>query len=233
MSRWVRWAPSVTERARFDMLWTKQRALCAVTGLGMMYPGCHRHPATACLTWVPRYQADIGSVQPVLCAYFVNMLLRSFRLHEVLCIVQQASKHARSLVHQPAQALSEQDAKVPSLYIPQDILRQLGKALNNSLRRAVSRQKLRHMQDRHTLTLQQVKDMWIRQRGLCAISGVPMTACKGSTVRADMLSLDRIDSSLGYTQANTQLCTVASNLCTSDCSQPDFMAMLASIHMDC
>jgi hypothetical protein len=53
------------------------------------------------------------------------------------------------------------------------------------------------------LKLQDLVDMYIQQRGLCAYSGIPMKSTGEFTV-----SLERIDPTLGYTVSNTCLiCT--------------------------
>lgn len=221
-----RYAAVDVDMGKQNGMWREQEGVCAVTGLQMLPIGHKRHPLAATVTWLPDYRARINEAKPVLCAYFINVLLRSFSLAEVLDVVRQASAHARILLTTPPQAIS-----IANREIPQDIMRQLARALNNSLRRAVSRKKLQKVAERHTLTLQAVKDMWLQQAGRCAISGVTMTARRAGGVGADMLTLDRIDSSLGYTKKNTQLCTFACNLCKSDSLQEDFLQMLASIHL--
>ena len=222
----TRFTCSDVDAAKMDLMWRDQQGLCAVTGVQMMHPGQKRHPRVACMTWVP---GSTTPVKPILCAYFVTMLARSFPLPQVVGIIQTASAHAKQLTDKPPQASAR---TVPTAaQIPPDVLRQLGRALNNSMRRAVSRKKLQNIPERHTLTLQHLKDMWVKQNGRCAISGVPMTARRGCQVSPDMLTLDRVDSSLGYTLPNTQLCTFACNLCKSDLSQTDFMHMLASVQI--
>ena len=228
----TRFACTDVDAAKLELLWREQQGMCAVTGLQMVFPGPKRHPRMACMTWVPCYTAPVDTVKPMLCTYFINVLLRSFPLHQVEDVVRLASENARVLLkaQAPAQAcVTTQTCQASS--ISPDVSRQLARALTNSLRRAVSRKKLQSIPDRHTLTLQSVKDMWVRQGGRCAISGVPMTARRGSGMSADMLTLDRVDSSLGYTPQNTQLCTHACNLCKSDMLQQDFLQMLSEIHL--
>lgn len=50
------------------------------------------------------------------------------------------------------------------------------------------------------------------QKGLCAISGVPMTWVSGQGRQSSNISLDRIDNTKGYISGNVQLVCVAVNL---------------------
>lgn len=59
--------------------------------------------------------------------------------------------------------------------------------------------------DRSRISLDFLESLWKRQRGLCAISGVPMTHIRGSGKVPTNVSIDRIDSSEGYVEGNIQL----------------------------
>lgn len=48
-------------------------------------------------------------------------------------------------------------------------------------------------------------DMWSKQNGLCALSGIPMTHKIYAGKINTNLSIDRIDPNEGYTRNNTQL----------------------------
>ncbi len=72
----------------------------------------------------------------------------------------------------------------------------------------------------NTITIEQVKELLIKQNNKCAISGIEF-------INADInhypfkMSLDRIDNSLGHTYENTQLVCMAINLAKSDKSNDD------------
>ncbi len=62
----------------------------------------------------------------------------------------------------------------------------------------------------------ELKFLWDKQGGLCALSGVPMTYEKGKGRLPTNLSIDRKDSSLGYTFDNVQLTCYQANLMKSE-----------------
>lgn len=58
---------------------------------------------------------------------------------------------------------------------------------------------------RSTLSLEYLLEMWQKQSGLCALSGVAMTHQTGIGYLGTNASIDRIDSSVGYLPGNVQL----------------------------
>ena len=54
--------------------------------------------------------------------------------------------------------------------------------------------------------------MWDRQEGRCAITGIPMTHRWGDNPPYTNVSVDRIDSNIGYVRENVQLVCKAVNL---------------------
>lgn len=60
-----------------------------------------------------------------------------------------------------------------------------------------------------TITQQDVIDLWYKQNGRCALSGVPMTLTHGTAYNHNptKVSIDRIDNDVGYTKENIQLIT--------------------------
>lgn len=212
------------DAATQNRMWDHQRGGCAVTGLQMLQLGHKRHPLAATVTWIPSYT----KTSPVLCAYFINVLLRSFPLHEVVEVMRKASDNARALLTQPAQAYIQ---NTEDTEIPADVLRQLARALNNSLRRATSRKKLQRIDKPHSLTMQQVRDMWLQQHGKCAISAMPLVGRVGGLPSACMVTIDRICSSDGYHASNCQLLSFAMNHAKSDHPQDRFIDILATMHM--
>jgi hypothetical protein len=59
-------------------------------------------------------------------------------------------------------------------------------------------------------------ELWNKQNGICALSGIPMTYCFDSGRVPTNVSVDRIDSTLGYIRGNTQLVCMAVNQMKSD-----------------
>jgi hypothetical protein len=52
-------------------------------------------------------------------------------------------------------------------------------------------------------------DLWVKQKGLCYYSGVGMSLDKNEKIK--LISVDRKDSSLGYSEDNIVLCTYIFN----------------------
>lgn len=71
------------------------------------------------------------------------------------------------------------------------------------------------------LTADYLLDLWNKQKGICALSGINMTyAIKGGRIPTN-LSLDRIDGNKGYIKGNVQLVCMACNQIKSDMSDAD------------
>jgi hypothetical protein len=66
------------------------------------------------------------------------------------------------------------------------------------------------------VVVDELKSLWDKQGGLCALSGVPMTYEKGKGRLPTNLSIDRKDSGLGYTLDNVQLVCYQANLMKSE-----------------
>jgi hypothetical protein len=160
------------------------------------------------------------------------VLLRSFGPLEVRTLLQTAASNARRLREHnyDFRALLTQPAGQNGA-CTKDIERQMARALNNSLRRAASRKKLQRIDNAHSLTTQEVRDMWYAQHGKCAISGVPLVARRGDLPSACMLTIDRVDSSLGYVASNCQLLAFYVNIAKSDHPQDGFVDILAAMNL--
>jgi hypothetical protein len=66
-----------------------------------------------------------------------------------------------------------------------------------------------------SLHINDLIDMWHRQKGRCALTGIPMSHTQSHSVKdAHMrnVSLDRIDPSLGYVPDNLQLVCLVANM---------------------
>ncbi len=87
---------------------------------------------------------------------------------------------------------------------------------------------LRIMVTRKGLSIPDLLNMFEAQKGMCAISGVSMTW--GLAERSpNTISIDRIDSNIGYTLDNVQLVCFAVNLMKRDHSSDDFVNWCRSI----
>lgn len=73
------------------------------------------------------------------------------------------------------------------------------------------------------LVRQDLIDLWQKQRGECALTGLAMELAPGSLRR---VSLDRIDSSAGYVPDNVQLVCKFANLGKNNASCAEFRAVL-------
>ena len=74
------------------------------------------------------------------------------------------------------------------------------------------------------LTLDYVMALLDKQKMICALSGELMTV-NGDRCLSNMMSLDRIDSSIGYFEGNVQWVGVKYNLMKSHTSQEEFVQM--------
>lgn len=79
-----------------------------------------------------------------------------------------------------------------------------------------------------SITFEEVQQLLLKQRGLCFYSGRQMTL---STNDPCKLTLDRVDSSLGYTAGNVVLCAYAANLMKRALSVEDFSSWVSAIHV--
>ena len=74
-----------------------------------------------------------------------------------------------------------------------------------------------------------LKELWIKQNGLCVITGLPMTytMCCGRV--STNVSVDRIDSTKGYIKENIQLICMAVNQMKSDLSLSELFFFCSKI----
>lgn len=71
------------------------------------------------------------------------------------------------------------------------------------------------------LTKEVLKSMWESQKGLCAITKIPMTYTLDDGRTFTNVSIDKIDPNKGYTQDNIQLVCMAINQMKSDMTMED------------
>lgn len=80
-----------------------------------------------------------------------------------------------------------------------------------------------------SITLDYLRELWCKQNGLCAISNIPMTYIFNNGRIPTNISVDRIDSSRGYTRDNIQLVCMAVNQMKSDLDDNTFYDICAAI----
>jgi hypothetical protein len=77
-----------------------------------------------------------------------------------------------------------------------------------------------------SLSVQDVIDFWNKQQGVCAYSGRDMTLLSS---QLNTVSIERIDSSIGYTKENTILVCQAINRMKSDFGFEDFYDLCSDV----
>ena len=92
---------------------------------------------------------------------------------------------------------------------------ELENTINKGLWRAISRARKRGWSV--NIDAPHLAELWHKQRGLCALSGLPLQM-SGSRKAMSLLtwSLDRIDSTKGYTKGNVRIVCMMANVCKSD-----------------
>ena len=80
-----------------------------------------------------------------------------------------------------------------------------------------------------TLTVEQLVDLWNKQKGLCAISGLQMTTIKGKGKMIMNASIDRIQPGGDYSIENVQLVCSHVNMMRSDLSIEELVEFCKAI----
>ena len=108
---------------------------------------------------------------------------------------------------------------------PEQIRRAIARALRKATHRA--RSKGRDV----SVTLDDLEAMYRRQRGKCALTGIPLSLDGKKPGRARnpwMLSIDRIESTGGYVAGNVHLVTTMANVAKAEFTMKDFRRMCQS-----
>lgn len=79
------------------------------------------------------------------------------------------------------------------------------------------------------VSLEDLHNLWIAQKGLCAISNIPMTFIFNNGRTFTNVSVDQINPHLGYTKENIQLVCMAVNQMKSDMSLEELYMFCESI----
>ena len=75
------------------------------------------------------------------------------------------------------------------------------------------------------LTIEFLQELWDRQGGRCAISGLPIEHINKKVYQGQTASLDRIDSSKGYTEDNVQWVHKTINFMKLEMTTKEFVSM--------
>lgn len=103
----------------------------------------------------------------------------------------------------------------------------------NYLQMAVSnaKQRAKTKQVPFELTLDYIMGLWKTQKGRCTLTGLAMTYSVGDKKARDMnVSIDRIDSTKGYTLGNVHLVCSRVNVMKSDLDMTDFQWWVRTLH---
>jgi hypothetical protein len=99
-----------------------------------------------------------------------------------------------------------------------------------------SKKRAKKMEWACDLTLEYLAELWIKQQGRCALTGVAMSFSAGSQSDKNPMScsVDRIDNSLGYVKGNVRLLTHWANNTKSTWDNSIFETMIshASKHLE-
>lgn len=79
------------------------------------------------------------------------------------------------------------------------------------------------------IPIDMLEAIWAEQQGKCAVTGWPMTMELSKGVVKTNASIDRIDSSLGYTSGNIQLVCRCVNIAKSDLTTAEFLNMCNAV----
>lgn len=79
----------------------------------------------------------------------------------------------------------------------------------------------RHTDVEFSITLDDIKNLWVAQDGTCALSGIKMTYELQNGRTPTNVSIDKIDHTKGYVTGNIQLVCMACNQIKSDLSEEE------------
>lgn len=132
------------------------------------------------------------------------------------------------------QETAENWAKKIDEQIESGRLCEVGNAVTNKALRKMYRATKERARDfglEHTLTDEEFSVMWERSKGRCEISGIVFSDYRpeGSMRRPYFPSIDRIDSSKGYTLENTRLICVIANIAKCDYTDKELLTLASGI----
>jgi hypothetical protein len=103
------------------------------------------------------------------------------------------------------------------------------KSILNSSKRTANKRKSKGRENcgNHTITIDDIFELYDKQNGKCALSGRTL---EFKVVDENSLSIDRIDSTKGYTIDNIQLTTFIANQAKNNLSNKDFFYLCKDIY---
>ncbi len=96
--------------------------------------------------------------------------------------------------------------------------------------RGFLRHLLKHRKRHLTISLEEICEMYVRQNGICAISGIPMTHSTGLGRCYTNISIDRLDPGGPYVIENVRLVCLAVNLMRLDMKDEELLSWCRSIN---
>lgn len=202
----------VTTEELFDLL-EGQGGRCAISGLEMQRHGLAHNPFLASIDRIDSecgYQA--GNVQLV--CLWVNKMKRDFLQHEVRDCLKHAGRFQRG------EGCPGDDVDIPALMNQVVRLYHITRTRSTQLKRDFD------------LDVDFLRGLMVDQRGRCALSGVPLAPHRpGGPMIPSQASIDRLDSSRGYTRDNVQFVALCLNLGKGNMPDDDFKAVLRSCNL--
>ena len=101
--------------------------------------------------------------------------------------------------------------------------------LVNGCKSRISRGKAKYQTLEFNISKEFILELYKRQNGKCAISGLEMTYIEGSGRHLKNMSIDRIDPTKGYTEDNVQLVCAQVNMMKSDMSLEELYTFCEAI----
>lgn len=165
------------------------------------------------------YQYGITDQKCKVCKKFVTNLLDSFRGNVCENCRRRAAEERRRL-----KTKEEQN-------IPADISSVLRRRITAALARTTNFNNSRRIEGDSNLTMSFLLALYDKQEGKCAITGRKLSmgrvASKG--YEPDLLSVDRIDSTKGYTRDNVQFVTWQANVAKNRHTQKELLEFCRAV----
>ena len=100
--------------------------------------------------------------------------------------------------------------------------------LHSRLMRCLGNSKASNKRGGFNLDIDFLKDLYAKQCGKCALSGEELEI-SGDRYLSNLLSIDRVDSSVGYVKGNVQLVGVQYNMMKAHATQDQFIQMCKTV----
>jgi hypothetical protein len=207
-------------------LYKEQSARCKITGLPFHFLPDEkkkvRHPYSPSIDRIDSLKHyDLDNVQLVL--KWVNLSKQQLSNQEYLNFIE-SSKYI--------------DRKMPMIYNDIKVNDELSKKISKCLRGAhnKTRDKNKKIDDsnlkwNNDLTYDSIVEKLCQQGGKCIVTGIDLTIVSKTKRSMYNLSIDRIDSNIGYINSNIVLVTLWANVTKSDISMTVFVSRIYEARM--